>query len=86
MEKRELEEGDVLQLNPEHNRFPGFLVVCTDPKSFGCMGYLMSQFEFEACRFKGVAYIRVKFEDVEFVGKLPWIWLRIKEEEKDRNG
>lgn len=73
MEKTELQYGDVVQLKPEH-QFAGMLVVVTEPKSWGCQGYLMSQFNFEATRFKGVAYVRPKFEDFEFVGKLQWIF------------
>lgn len=74
MEKRELEIGDVVQLHPEH-KFAGMLVVVTEPKSFGCQGYLMSQFNFEgATRFKGVAYVRPEFKDFEYVGRLQWVW------------
>jgi hypothetical protein len=72
MEKRELAVGDVVQLNPEH-KFAGMLVVVTEPYSWGCQGYLMSQFNFEAVRFKGVAYVRPKFADFEFVGHIQWI-------------
>ena len=80
MEKRDLEVGDVVQLKPEH-KFGGMLVVVTDPNPWGCQGYLMSQFNFEACRFKGVAYLRPKFEDFEYVGQLHWIFEN--NEEKD---
>ena len=73
MEKIELEVGDVVQLNPEH-QFAGMLVVVTEPKSFGCQGYLMSQFNFEATRFKGVAYVRPKFEEFEYVGSMQCVW------------
>jgi len=72
MEKRELEYGDIVQLHPEH-KFGGMLVVVTEPKDFGCQGYLMSQFNFEAVRFKGIAYLRPKFEEFEYVGKMHWI-------------
>jgi len=74
MEKYDIKEGDVLQLKPEH-QFGGMLVVCTEPKSFGCQGYLMSQFNFEgATRFEGVAYVRPSFEDFEYVGKIHWMY------------
>ncbi len=72
MEKTELQIGDVVQLRPEH-KFGGFLVVVTEPKDWGCQGYLMSQYEVEATRFKGVAYLRPRFEEFEFVGKLHWM-------------
>jgi hypothetical protein len=72
MEKRELEIGDVVQLNPDHVKFPGFFVVVTEPKSFGCQGYLMSAYNFEACKFMGRAFVRPKFKDFEYVGKIVW--------------
>jgi hypothetical protein len=73
MEKIELEIGDVVQLKPDH-KFAGMLVVVTEPKDFGCQGYLMSQFNFEASRFKGIAYVRPSFEDFEYVGHIHWLW------------
>jgi hypothetical protein len=74
MEKRDLQVGDVVQLSPE-NKFSGMLVVVTEPTPWGCQGYLMSQFNFEgATRYKGVAYVRPRFEDFEYVGRLNWIW------------
>lgn len=81
MKKRKLEIGDVLQLNPEH-KFGGMLVVVDEPKSWGCQGYLMSAYDFEACKFKGRAFLRPKFEDMEYVGKLYWILEDKKEEEQ----
>jgi len=48
--------------------------VVTEPKEWGCQGYLMSQFNFEAVRYQGVAFVRPKFEDFEFVGKIQWIY------------
>jgi hypothetical protein len=72
MEKRTLEIGDVLQLRPEH-RFGGALLVVTEPKSWGCQGYLMMPRIMQACRYNGRAFIRSKFENMEFVGKLEWI-------------
>lgn len=72
MKRQELEYGDAVQLHPEHE-FAGMLVVVTEPKPWGCQGYLMSQFNFEASRFQGIAYIRAKFEDFEYVGKMQWV-------------
>ena len=74
MEKRDLEFGDVVQLKPDHQRFPGCFVVVTEPKEFGCQGYLMSQFDIKAVKYKGVAYVRPKFEDFEYVGKASWVY------------
>jgi hypothetical protein len=71
MEKYDIKEGDVVQLNPEH-KFAGMLVVCIEPKEWGCQGYLMSEKNFEAVRFEGVAFLRPKFEEFEYVGKIVW--------------
>ena len=71
MEKTELKCGDVLQFRPEH-KWGGMLVVVTEPKGWGCQGYLMSAYEFQAVRWKGRAFVRAQFEDVEFVGSLCW--------------
>lgn len=81
LEKYDIKKGDVVQLNPEH-KFGGMLVVCEEPKSFGCQGYLMSQFNFEgATRFKGVAYVIVDFKQFEYVGKIHWLYEPKVEEE-----
>ena len=74
MEKTKLEMGDVVQLSPRHPNFPGFLVVVTEPKDWGCQGYLMGHLPYEATRYKGVAYLRPKFEDFEFIGKIHWLY------------
>jgi hypothetical protein len=73
MEKRELNIGDILQINPEHEKFPGFFLIVTEPKSFGAQGYLLAFCDFDAIRYKGKAYLRVKFEDVEWCGQSYWI-------------
>lgn len=72
MQKTELKIGDVVQLNPTH-KFGGCLVVVTEPKEFGCQGYLLSPYNVEAVRFKGVAYVRPAFEEFELVGHIQWI-------------
>ncbi len=73
MEKTELHQGDVLQLKPDYPEFGGMLIVVTEPKTWGCQGYLLASRIFHACRFNGRAYLRPNFEDMEFVGKLTWI-------------
>lgn len=74
MEKRELEKGDVVQINPSSERWGGMLLVVSEPKSWGCQGYLLSHNDFEAVRVKRTmkAYARIKFEDIEYVGKVFW--------------
>lgn len=85
MESRHLKIGDVVQINPENNEvWGGMLVVVTEPKEWGCQGYLMSHDDFLAIRVKktGKAFVRVNFENIEFVGSLFWI-LEDKEEIED---
>lgn len=82
MKKRQLKVGDVLQLGPRHPNFPAAMVVVTEPKHFGAMGYLMSATNFEAVRCEGLAYVFVKFEDVDYVGKIQWMCAPKKIEEK----
>lgn len=82
MESRDLEIGDVVQLNADH-KFGGMLVVVTEPKSWGCQGYLMSAYNFEACKFKGRAFVRPCFEAFEYVGKLTWTILDNEEDEDE---
>ena|ERR1700690_832419 len=80
MVPRELQVGDICQIRPEYGQigqrshiFGGMLLVVTEPKTWGAMGYLMSPYNFEATKYKGRAYLRVKFEDMEYVGRLEWI-------------
>lgn len=76
MIKKELVEGDILQINPENgHKFAGMLVIVDEPTSWGCQGYLMSHYNFEAvrCLPSQKAFVRVKFEDVEHVGRVEWI-------------
>ena len=80
MEKCELKIGQIMQINPDHATFGGFLLVVTEPFYWGCMGYLVSEYEFEAVRFKGRAFLRVTFEYMEPVGFLEWMWDESKEE------
>lgn len=84
MDKRTLEIGDVVQINPDYgNGFGGMLLVVTESKEWGCQGYLMSDVEFDAVKYKGVAYLRVKFADMEYVGKLHWLRETILDEKTD---
>lgn len=74
MDEKELEVGDVIQLRPDYpGGFGGMLVVVTEPKSWGCQGYLMAFHDFDAVRFQGKAFVRPRFENFEFVGKIQWM-------------
>lgn len=70
---RELQVGDVVQINPEskYAMFAGCMLTVTEPKSFGCMGYIQCLGENELPG--GQAYLRPKFEDIEFVGSAVFI-------------
>ena len=77
MIKKPLTIGDIVQLNPETHEFGGCLMVVTDPGSYGAQGYLFLDLEPEEgklVRFKGRAYLRVNFEDMEHVGHVEWLW------------
>lgn len=73
MEKRELQIGDLCQINPSHP-YGGALIAVTDPKEWGAVGYLMCEYETQGLvRFKGRAFLRIKWEDMEYIGKLEWL-------------
>lgn len=73
MISRTLEIGDILQINTEHEGYPGFFLVVTEPKSWGAQGYLLHSRNFEAVRYQGRAFLRVKFEEVEYCGHVEWM-------------
>ena len=83
MEKRDLVEGDILQLNPEYPNWGGQLIICTEPKSWGCQGYLMLAFpdEGQLVRANGRAFLRPKWTDMEWVGRAQWLYREEEEEE-----
>lgn len=69
MEKRELEIGDIVQINPEYDSvFGACLMIVTEPKSFGAQGYVLIP-----GKEGGQAYYRCAFENMELVGKAEWI-------------
>ncbi len=77
MEKRELKPGDVVQLRPDYGHpdrqcFGGCLLVVTEPKEFGCQGYITGPGESftESARHY---YLRPSWEDIEYVGFAEWI-------------
>ena len=82
MEKSELKEGDLTQINPEYEKYGGMFFVVTEPKEWGAQGYLVSPHNFEATRFKGLAYLRVKFAEMEYCGKIYWTLQEKEDEEK----
>jgi hypothetical protein len=79
MEKMELKPGDVVQINPDsiysYKGLGGALLVVTEPKSFGCQGYLLLDRQvYGLATYKGRAFLRPEFKDIELVGRLVWIY------------
>ena len=69
MTPRKLNRGDVVQLLPtiKNSMFAGCFLTVTESKSFGCQGYVQSLGQNE--QSGGQAYLRPRFEDMEFVGR-----------------
>lgn len=84
MEKMDLVPGDVVQISPEHNNYPGFLLVVTELKEWGVQGYLLHTEDFFACRFEDKAYLRVRWENMEYVGRLAWIEKTLEEKDDEQ--
>lgn len=83
MEKRQLEIGDIVQISPEHERFPGQLLQVTEPKEWGCQGCVYMDTDLECVRFDGRAYARIKWDDMEFIGHSEWIWEKKEDDKAD---
>lgn len=69
-----LEVGDVVQIDPvcmTNPMFSGCFMTVTELKSFGAMGFVQSLGSNN--KIGGHAYIRLKFEEFEYVGKAVWI-------------
>lgn len=73
MEPKELEAGDLVQLDPEKCRNPmlaGCIMVVTEPKVFGAQGYV--QMGGENGQPGGQAYYRANWQEMEPVGRAEW--------------
>lgn len=67
----DLEIGDVVQLNEKNEQFSYCMLVVTEPKSWGCQGYICAHIEgIPATRFKRQAYCRPTWDRMEYVGKI----------------
>ncbi|MDQ1280043.1 MAG: hypothetical protein QG670_1305, partial [Thermoproteota archaeon] len=77
MEKRDLKEGDVVQIDPDHDpMFGACFMIVTEPKSWGAQGYvtvLPRQNVDGTTEPGGRAYYRCKFENMEYIGPGAWI-------------
>ena len=68
MEKRVLNIGDVVQIDPAHDdRFGGCFMVITESKSWGAQGYCASPGQ------SGLAYYRCPFAAMELIGSAEWV-------------
>lgn len=71
MQPRELKIGEIMQISPEGQhtpeRFGGCLLVVTEPKPFGCQGYVKN------AGSSGLAFIRVSWADMEPTGGMA-VW------------
>lgn len=68
--------GNIYQLNPSKaERWGGQYLVATDIYEWGVMGYLLLDRPDEGTlvRFKGLAYLRPKYEQIQLVGFAEWI-------------
>jgi hypothetical protein len=65
---REYVFGDLVQVNPSVENFGGCIVIVTEPKAWGVMGFVQS------AGVKGQQYIRLPFADIEPTGgKAIWV-------------
>lgn len=76
--------GSILQINPiTYPEFGGDFLVVTEMKEDLVQGYLAIVFPpvNELTRFKGFAYLRIKWEHVELVGSVEWFPMNKVEDE-----
>lgn len=68
VESRQYQIGDVFQINERHGRagWVGAFLMATEIKSWGVMGYVHM---IETHEEFGRAYIRLKFEELDHIGR-----------------
>ncbi len=75
MTPRELEAGDVVQINPDavgNKAFSACMLVVTEPKAWGCQGYVQALGEARD-EAGGLAFMRLTWAEMEFVGRAEWV-------------
>ena len=76
MKRCDLQIGDMVQLSPDmaDKTVAGAFMVVTEPKPWGAQGYLALALPYgeTLVRFKGLAYFRAKWADMEPVGRAVW--------------
>jgi hypothetical protein len=76
MKPRELVIGEVVQLNPEtvkNKAFAGCFLIVTEPKAFGCQGYVEALGSDQVCSFLERAYYRPTWDEMEVIGMAEWM-------------
>ena len=64
-----LEKGDIVQINPAFEcKFPGCLMVVTEPKAWGAQGYIANDLP-----DGGLAFFRCETANMVKVGHVEWI-------------
>lgn len=82
--KKDIEVHDLVQICPE-DQWGGMLLAVTEVYSWGVQGYVYSDVNFEAVRFKGRAYRRLKWDDFEIVGCFEWVKKEEESDDKEEN-
>ena len=70
----DLKIGSIVQIKPGAHEFGGDFIIVTEILNFGIQGYLAIVFvpATDLVRFKGVAFLRLKWKEVELVGFANW--------------
>lgn len=69
----QLQPGDLVQIDPEHSgnpMFAGCILCVTEIKSWGVQGYVQALGE--NGQQGGQAYYRIKWDQIEHVGRAEW--------------
>lgn len=76
MQSRQLEEGDVVQINPDFHFgdkqgfFGACLAIVREPREWGALVFVA--IPGKRGEVPGSAFYRAKFEEIEYVGKATW--------------
>lgn len=71
MEKRDLQRGDVVQINPANHQsfFAGILMFVKEPTPFGAIVYCFTRSDERGEMPNRKAVYRARFEEMEYVGR-----------------
>lgn len=74
MKARALIVGDVVQLSPEAGNpaFAGCMMVVTEPKDWGAVGYVQALGDTRDAP-GGQAYYRAIWDEMEYIGNAAWV-------------